>query len=248
MHAVPDDRRTAPRPGVPADRRRARWREFRQAYPGVVVALGLALVAMLVLDTLLVLRRERYLDEAERLRASMTDVERRRTDAIVDAERNALLMQVELLRRQALGDRALNLAVSVDSGRMTLAREGARLRDMRVEVGPERWVRTGDDSVRVAIPRGARTVERVLGKDDGWEVPTWVWLDRGLPVPADRTVKGALGPTAVLLSGGTVLYAPPLAGPLNDAAYLLPGAVRAHAEDLAAIAPNVKPGMTVYFY
>jgi hypothetical protein len=119
---------------------------------------------------------------------------------------------------------------------------------MRIEVGPERWVRTGDDSVRVAIPRGARTVERVLGKDDGWEVPTWVWLDRGLPVPADRTVKGALGSTAVLLSGGTVLYAPPVAGPLNDAAYLLPGAVRARAEDLAAIAPNVKPGMTVYFY
>ena len=248
MHAVSDDRRTTPRPGARTDRRRPGWREFRLAYPGVVVALGLALLAMLAMDALLLVRRARDLDEAERLRTSMTDVERRRTDAIVEAERNAFMVQVEMLRRQALGDRALNLAVSVDSGRMTLARDGARLRDMRVDVGPERWVSTGEDSVRVAVPRGARTVERLLGPDDGWEVPTWVWLDRGLPVPAERTVKGALGPTAVLLSGGTVVYAPPVAGPLNDAGYVLPGAVRARAEDLAAVAPNVRPGMTVYFY
>ena len=44
-------------------------------------------------------------------------------------------------------------------------------------------MRNGDDSLRVAVPRGARTVERVLGAADAWEVPTWVWLDRGLPVP-----------------------------------------------------------------
>lgn len=248
MHAVPDDRRSTPRPGARADRRRAGWREFRHAYPGVVVTLGVALVTMLALDALLVVRRSRYLQEAERLRAGMTDVERRRTDAIVEAERNALLVQVELLRRQALGDRALNLAISVDSGRMTLARDGARLRDMRVVVGPERWVRNEDDSVRVAVPRGARTVERVLTAGDAWEVPTWVWLDRGLPVPAERAVTGALGPTAVLLSGGAVIYAPPTAGPLNDAGYVLPGGVRARAEDLAAIAPNLTPGVTVYFY
>jgi len=248
MHAVPDNRRTIPRPGARGDRRRPGWREFRRAYPGVVVTLGVALVAMLALDGLLVVRRARYQTETERLRASMTDVERRRTDAILEAERNALLVQVEMLRRQALGDRALNLAVSVDSGRMVLAREGARLRDMRVDVGPERWVRNGDDSLRVAVPRGARTVERVLTAADAWEVPTWVWLDRGLPAPADRAVKGALGPTAVLLSGGTVIYAPPMAGPLNDAGYVLPGGIRARAEDLAAIAPNLAPGVTVYFY
>jgi hypothetical protein len=61
-------------------------------------------------------------------------------------------------------------------------------------------------------------------------------------------VKGALGPVAVVLSGGTVLYSPPSAGPLNDSAYVLPGSVRAREADLRAILPNVQPGMKVYLY
>ena len=61
-------------------------------------------------------------------------------------------------------------------------------------------------------------------------------------------VKGALGDIAFVLSGGTVIYSPPSAGPLNDSTYVLPGSIRASAEDLRAIAPNLKPGTPVYFY
>ena len=61
-------------------------------------------------------------------------------------------------------------------------------------------------------------------------------------------VAGALGPGAILLSGGAVIYAHPTGGPLSDSSYVLPGAIRARVQDLRAIAPNLTPGMSVYLY
>lgn len=210
--------------------------------------MAIAFVCILAIDAALFVKRWRYEREETRLRASMSSVERRKADAVLAADEDRLRLMIELARRQALGDRDLHLAVSVDSARMTLQREGARLRDMRAEVGPARRVGTPPDTLHIAPPRGARTVERVLTDDDAWEVPRWVWADRGLAAPSDASVRAALGPHAILLSGGTVIYSPPTQGPLNDETYLLPGAIRVPAADLAAIVPNVKPGMTVYFY
>jgi hypothetical protein len=102
--------------------------------------------------------------------------------------------------------------------------------------------------VRVVVPRGKRTVMRVLTDSASWEVPRWAYADRGLAPPPDRTLVGALGPVAVQLNGGAVLYSMPTVGPLNDSAYVLPGAIRARADDLRAILPNLQPGMSVYFY
>jgi hypothetical protein len=157
-------------------------------------------------------------------------------------------MIVALGRRQAAGDAALHLSVAVDSGQMRLEREGATLRAMPAEVGPERTVGVAPDTVRAAIPRGKRTVVRILDGAASWEVPRWVYADRGLAVPAERSVDGALGPVAVLLNGGATLYSMPSVGPLNDSAYVMPGAIRARADDLKAILPNLQPGMSVYFY
>jgi len=98
------------------------------------------------------------------------------------------------------------------------------------------------------VPRGARSVAQVLRARDPWEVPRWVYADRMQPVPEDRAVKGALGNTAVVLSGGAVIYALPKDGPLGDSSYVLPGAVLMRADDLRAIAPNITPGMAVYLY
>jgi len=210
--------------------------------------MALAVAALLAIDGYLVSKRLRYQREITRLRADMTDAERRRTDALVEAEGSRFRIMVELIRRQASVDKELNLAVSVDSATMHLQREGAVLRDMPIDVGPERAVGTPPDTVRMVVPRGARTVERILGGEAGWSIPEWVYVDRGLPVPQERTVKGALGPVAVLLNGGTVIYSPPTTGPLNDTSYVLPGSIRATATDLRAIAPNLKPGMAVYFY
>lgn len=211
----------------------------------VVVLACLLLVAA---DAVVLARRRHYQAEISRLRSSMTDLERRRTDQIVASEQNRLRTAIELLRRQARVEPELHLAVSVDSGVMYLEREGAELRRMRVEIGPERRVGTAPDTVPLAPPRGVRTVVDVLHDSTAWEVPRWVYRDRGIAAPDARTVIGALGPAAILLDGGTVVYAMPVAGPLNDSGYVLPGSVRASEADLRAILPNVTPGMRVYFY
>jgi hypothetical protein len=233
---------------IPGDRRRPKWREFRRSYPGILATMSVALITMLGADAFLLYKRTQYNREIERLRAGMTAAERRRTDVLVSSDEKKLQVMIELIRRQSNVDKELNLAVSIDSGHMYLQREGAQLRAMRVQAGPEKVVGVPPDTVHMVVPRGARTVERILGADDGWRVPRWVYTDRGLAMPQERTVKGALGPVAILLNGGSVIYSMPTAGPLNDSSYVLPGSVRASTSDLRAIAPNLKPGMSVYFY
>ena len=224
------------------------FREFWRRHPGFVTAFAIILVAALALDAWLIHKRVTYQREIARLRAGMSEAERRRTDAILASEERRLEMMMELLRRQAKWDKTIHLAVEVDSGKMYLEREGATLREVDIEIGPERRIGLPPDTVHMAVPRGARSVVKVLGEDDPWEIPRWIYVDRGLPIPADRVVKGALGPVAILLEGGTVIYSLPSVGPINDSSYVLPGAVRASAEDLRAIAPNLEPGSSVYFY
>ena len=240
-------RRAVERPESP-DRRRSSWREFRAAYPGVIATAAVALLVLLVVDGVLIARRARYEREYTRLRAGLTDVQRQHADAALASDEDRLKMIVALGRRQAAGDASLHLSVAVDSGKMTLERDGVTLRMMRAEVGPERSVGTPPDTVRVVVPRGKRTVVRVLTDSLAWEVPRWTYVDRGLAAPPDRNLVGALGPVAVLLSGGAVLYSMPTVGPLNDSSYVLPGGIRARADDLRAILPNLQPGMSVYFY
>jgi hypothetical protein len=238
---------TPPRPLFP-ERRRPHWREFRRAYPGILATMGFSFVTLIALDAWLVQKRARYVDEDARLRESMSTLQRQQADAILSNEQNKFRMMIELVRRQAQIDKELHLAIPVDSGVMYLEQDGALLREMPVQVGPEHRVGTPPDTVYMAAPRGTRTVERILGGNDPWEVPAWVYTDRGIAPPADRTIKGALGPAAIVLVGGTIIYSPTTVGPLNDSSYVLPGSVRTRAADLQAIAANLKPGMTVYFY
>lgn len=213
------------------------------------VASSLLLVLALgVLDALVLSRRSRYQEETSQLRASMTALERHRADQIVSQEHNKLRLALALLRRQAKLERALHLSVSVDSSAMYLERDGALLREMPVLVGTEKRVGIAPDTVRLAPPLGVRRVARILTDADAWQVPPWVYADRRLAVPADRSVIGGLGPAAVLLDGGAIIYTLPTRGPLADSAYVLPGAVRARAEDLRAVIPNLAPGMRIYFY
>ena len=218
--------------------------------PGLLiyVAGAAVLAALLAGDAYVLVQRTRYRDETARLRASMNTLERERADQIVSQEHNKLRLALVLLRRQAKMEKSLHLSISVDSAAMYLEREGALLREMPVAVGPERRVGIAPDTVRLAPPLGVRRVARVLTGAEIWEVPAWVYADRGLVVPSDRSVVGALGPAAVLLDGGTVIYSLPVAGPLADSAYVMPGAVRARAEDLLAVIPNLAPGMRIYFY
>jgi hypothetical protein len=221
---------------------------MRRGGAALRVLAALVLLILVVANVLGVRERRAYAAEIARLRASMTDIERRRADAVVSGERHTLRLALELLRRQARLDRDFHLSVSVDSARMYLEREGALLRDMPVSIGAERQVGLPPDTVRLAVPRGVRTIVRVLGDTSSWEVPAWVYADRGIAADSTRLLRGALGPVAILLEGGAIIYTPPSAGPLNDSSYVLPGAIRARAEDLRAIMLNVAPGMRVFFY
>jgi hypothetical protein len=235
MHASPE---------TPASGLRA----LRQRYPKTVAVLLTIVIAVAVADIALLSQYLRYRSEVRRLRAGMTDAERQHADLVLASEQHRIRVMVELARRQARGDRELHLAVAVDSGRMHLEREGVVLRSMDIRIGPEKLAGNAPDTLRLVAPRGARTVQRVLTSRDTWEVPRWVFEDRGLPVPNDRAIRGALGGTGVVLNGGTLIYSTPSQGPLADSAYVLPGAILVDARDLAAIAPNIVPGLSVYFY
>ena len=235
-------------PGEPRERRRERWSEFRRAYPGILAVGLVALLLFIGLDIWMLARRERYENEIEQLRSGMTAAQRERADVAIEANENKLKVMLELIRRQARLDEAIHLAVSVDSGVVLLERESAILRVMPAEIGPERWVGTAPDTLLMATPRGKRTIERILRGDAKWEVPTWVFRDRGLEPPADRGVRGALGDVALLLDGGTVVYTLPETGPLADSTYVMPGSIRVRAADLTAVLPNLSAGTAVYFY
>lgn len=225
-----------------------RWRELREAYPRIAAGALLGIAVLLLTDLVLVYERVQYGLELARMRAAMTETESRRVDAIAASEENRLALAVELARRQALGDTELHLAVDTEKGLLYLQRQGARLREMRVRLGREATVGTPPDVVVLAPPLGKRSVARVVDGSYRWAVPEWVDIDGGRPVPGDRQIAGALGPLAIFLDSGAVLYSRPAVGPLSDVGYVLPGSVRAEAPDLEAIRENLQPGMAVYFH
>ena len=153
----PETRRSPDRAGE-GDRRRGTWGDFRRAYPGFVFVLGLGLVAMIAVDAWLLAKRVKYNHDVAQLRSHMTDAEKQRTDFIVQSEENKLRIAIELAKRQAKFAKKLHLNVSIDSSRMYLTREGALLREMPVQFGPERGVSANDSAPPAAIPRGERTV------------------------------------------------------------------------------------------
>jgi hypothetical protein len=212
------------------------------------IAAFLLLVVVIAADGVLVWRRGRYREETARLRAGMTELERKRADAIIDAQRNETGLMLELMRRQAAGDDRLHLAVSADSSFVALDRGAARLRLMPATFGAEAVVGTAPDTSRIVVPRGTRTIEQLLGPGDAYPLPRWVWTQRGQPVPENRAVAGWVGANAIVMSGGTLIYSMPASGPLADSIYVMPGAVRVPSADLGAIRENLTRGMAVYFY
>jgi hypothetical protein len=235
-------------PGEPRQRRRPRWGDFRGAYPRIVTVLAFLLAGLVLFDGWLFVKRHRYARQVAGYRGAMTDAQRRRADSIVAANEGRVKLQLALVRRDAQLEDDLNLAISVEKGKLTLQREGAELREIAVRIGPEKKLGDAPDSVRVATPRGRFTVQRVVDATYRWPAPEWLFGDRKLAQPAAREIQGGLGPVAILLSGGAVIYSDPASGPLHDPDYVLPGAVRASAADLKAIADALDVGTPVYFF
>jgi len=210
------------------------------------MAVGLA--ALLLLDALLLVKRQQYRREDQGARRLMTAMETHQADALTAEEVGRTELALALVRGQSIKDRGVNLSIALGEETMDLQQEGAQLREMRVRIGPEHVVEPSPGGRRVTSPLGRRQVARVVDGSFAWPVPDWVYTEQGLPVPADRMVPGALGEIAVILDDGTCLYSLPASGPLADARYVLPGGVRAEAEDLRAIRVNLEPGVPVYFH
>jgi len=212
------DRRTHARG---RDRRREAWRAFRHAYPTFLRVSMVLFLLLVAFDFWLWHRREDYSREIGRLRATMTDAEREKSDVIVQSEQDKLRMALELAKHQARWDPQLHLSIAVDSGRMYLERNGALLREMHADIAPAPVppgvtpVSVKRDSSGAEIrPRGERTIAEVRS-------------DSGL---------------ALVLTGGARIYGS------GDSSAVTPGDVRVSPADLKAILPNVAPGMVVYFY
>ncbi len=153
--------RRGPHRSHEGDRRRHPWRDFRRAYPGFILTLGIAVLMMVAVDAWLVYRRVAYVDDINTLRAHMSAAERQRSDAIVRTTEDKIRIEIELAKRQALSEDRLHLNVSVDSARMYLASGGAILREMPIQFGPERMATPAGDSLPATTPRGERTVAEI---------------------------------------------------------------------------------------
>lgn len=179
---------------------------------------------LLALNAFALYKRNDYEKETERLRQDMTTSERQRADMIVQTEQKKTQIAIELAKRQARLDNRLHLSVQTDSGRMYLERDGAILREMIVQIGPEQKAKNigkaGQSTVPIAVPRGERTIA--------------AFTDGSAPT--------------IQLEGGTRIYS---ASPGDSAATATPvtaGDLRASATDLKAISANMSVGMKVYFF
>ncbi len=231
----------------PRNRRRPRWGEFRGAYPRIVTAMALGLAGLLAFDGWLLFKRWQYSRQIAETRASLTETEKARADAILAANENRTKLQVAIVRRDAVLEDDLNLAVSLEKSRLYLQREGAQLREIPVRIGAEKSMGGGPGDVKIAAPRGRFTIAKIVDASHRWRAPEWVMADRGQPAGA-REFEGGLGPVAIILNGGTVIYSDPVSGPLKDQSYVMAGAVRAGTADLQAISEVLEIGMPVYFY
>src|SRR5918912_257060 len=114
-----------------------RFRSFRRRHPTFVTAGALVGAALLAAARWLTYKRQGYEREIARLRGGMTEFERKRTDTLLSSERRRLQLMMQLIRHQAKWDREIHLAVSVDSAKLYLERDGVVLREVPVDIGPE---------------------------------------------------------------------------------------------------------------
>lgn len=147
------------------DRRRQGWSAFREAYPTFLKIIAVVFLLLVVGDMWLFRQRQVYGQEISRLRASMTDAERNKSDIVVQSERDKVRLALALAKRQAHFDPRLHLSIAVDSGVMYLERDGALLRVMHVSLAPAEvpgFKSAKGDTSAATLPRGERTIQQVI--------------------------------------------------------------------------------------
>lgn len=218
--------------------------------PRIVTRTVVVLACLVLVDAALAVVAWRFVQRRTAAQAAVGSRRGPWSRSLLPAEQDGLALMTALVEQQARRDRELNLSVSVRGGVMDLQRHGAQLRRMKVVPGPEATVDAGPHEIQIASPRGRRRLVRVVDQEFVWSVPRWVFAHRGLKAPTDseREVRGGLGPLALILDDGTLIYSLPAHGPLSAHGYVLPGALRAELADLEAIRRSLSPGLPVYLH
>ena len=202
--------------GQPRQRRRGRWGEFRDAYPRIVTGASIGIVVFLMVDVALAVTAWRFSRQAAAAQRAMTGLERQRADALTEVKQDRAALMAALVAQQAdpgAGPEPVGLGRGRHHGP---AAGGGAAPPHEGAVGPEATVGAAEDGVRLVPPRGKRQLVRVVDDSFVWSVPRWVFLHRGLDVPDDtrRALRGGLGPLALVLDDGTLIYSLPADGPL----------------------------------
>jgi hypothetical protein len=218
------------------------WRELRETYPRIANGLVLAGAVLLLADLSLIIKHIEFARQQAELRSALAQTEILRTTAVQVTEHNIGATGAGLARREMLLARELHLAVDCHKGVMYLRQSGAVLREMPIRLspasGPAADSRQGN--APAAQPRGRLVLARVVDGSASRELPE--------SALARRMSTGSLGPLALVLDNGALIYSQPGTGPPVEARDLPPGSIRAEAADLEAIKANLQPGMGVYLY
>ena len=159
--------------------------------------MALGLVFLIAFDGFLVFKAVQYKRQIGEDRAAMTTTDKQRADALLASQSSRADLEQALVAQQAVKDKGLNLSIGLEEGTMDLQREGAQLRELRVKIGPEVTVGQAPGARKITPPLGRRQVVAVVDESYAWDVPSWVWTQRGQPAATGRRVPGALGEIAV---------------------------------------------------
>lgn len=218
------------------------WHAPYLNHPRSAIVLAVAIVVLLLADLALIYKRNLYSREHAELPATITRAQTLHAEALAKTEQNLEARRILLARREALLVKETHLTLDSSKGIMYLQRDRAILREMPVRLGPALTRKPS------APLRESRRVLQVVDDNYRYQVPEAAFLHRGEPVPAEKAIAGALGPLAVLLEGGAVIYSRPKQGQLGDETYLLPRGILVARTDLEGIKETLHPGMRVYLY
>jgi hypothetical protein len=227
--------------------------EFIREHPVFFWGIVAIIVALVVATLVVGLRAPQYRMQAAILNEEMTEQERATRDRILDSRARRGELAVALLQREirmkAMQQKGLHLAISVEDSTLYLRHGPATLRQVPVRIGADSIIRAPDGRQwRFVRGLGERhVVEKQTSP--AYEVPEWVYIGRGEPVPDTdrRTVAGGLGRYVLRLSDGTEIYSEPTAGPLADAE-VNPGAFMVPEQEFRAIFDAIRRDIPVFIY
>lgn len=239
------ERRTEDRPGAPD----------RRSFPRPPLWLNLAILVIALTSVGLARVHRNSIDrqfteaiegqgsspaEISRIRAELADLALTREQ--LEAELNSRLEYVESLESSEF-----YLAVDTSKKRLLFHYGDAVAREAPVTVGePGNFESPGGEEWTFVPLKGAFLVR---AKEEGaaWEIPGWVYLSNGQPVPSSpQTVQDGLGKYVIHLPNGYVIHSPPPpSSPLRTAK---PGSFMVPEEDLRAMWPRINDKTRVFIF